>query len=185
MTIRGQGTAVIPGVTAREVFDFVLDPAQYLKADTKVLAVTKLADTADGMLAREDGVFLKRFRGSVITRYRWSYPGRITVTLESGLPETLNAWFAIDETEGGTRLHHAEEMHFGHGPLGILYDAVARRWFARAVEQEVAEIARLLRAGERGRGIAAHAHLPTEPAEPTATDARRDQRGQNRNAVAR
>jgi hypothetical protein len=70
MTLRGEGTAHIPEVSAQEVFDFVLDPAQYSKADTKVLAVTKLADTDDGMIAREDGLFLGRFRGSVVTRYR-------------------------------------------------------------------------------------------------------------------
>ena len=56
----------------------------------------------------------------------------------------------------GTRLHHVETMDFGHGVLGRLYDVVAGRWFARGVEQEVNEIARLLRAGERGRGVAAH-----------------------------
>ena len=43
--VRGEGTAVVRGVTPQEVFDFVLDPAQYTKADTKVLWVTKLADT--------------------------------------------------------------------------------------------------------------------------------------------
>jgi hypothetical protein len=36
MSIRGEGTVFVPGVTAQEVFDFVLDPAQYSKADTKV-----------------------------------------------------------------------------------------------------------------------------------------------------
>ena len=156
MSVRGEGTAFVPGVTAQEVFDFVLDPAQYTKADTKVLGVTKLADTEDGMLAREDGLFLGRFRGSIVTRYRWDIPNRIEVTLEHGVPELSNAWFDIEETDGGTRLHHVEEMDFGHGVLGELYDAVARRWFERAVRQEVAEIARLLDAGERGRGLAAH-----------------------------
>src|SRR3954468_7211950 len=124
MTLRGEGTAHIAGVSAQEVFDFVLDPAQYSKADTKVLAVAKLADTADGMLAREDGLFLGRFRGSVVTRYRWHVPDRIDVTLEHGMPEQLHAWFEIDETDRGTRLHHVEEMDFGHGVLGVLYDAV-------------------------------------------------------------
>ena len=146
----------VPGVTAQEVFDFVLDPAQYSKADTKVLGVTKLAGLPDGMLAREDGLFLGRFRGSVVTRYSWHVPDRIDVTLEHGLPEQLHAWFEIDETDGGTRLHHVEEMVFGHGVLGVLYDAVARRWFECAVRQEVAEIARLMQSGERGRGLAAH-----------------------------
>ena len=65
---RGEGTTVAEGVTPDEVFDFVLDPAQYTKADTKMVWVTNLADTPDGMLAREDGKFLGRFRGSVITR---------------------------------------------------------------------------------------------------------------------
>jgi hypothetical protein len=157
VSLRGEGIEHIPGVSAQEVFDFVLDPAQYSKADTKVLGVTKLADTDAGMIAREDGLFLGRFRGSVVTRYHWVVPYRIDVSLEHGIPERLDAWFDIREENGGTRLQHVEEMHFGHGVLGVIYDAVARRWFERAVDQEVAEIARLLRAGERGRGIAAHA----------------------------
>ena len=70
--IRGEGTAVVKGVTPDEVFDFVLDPAQYTKADTKIVWVTKLADLPEGMLAREDGKFLRLFKGSVVTRYRWT-----------------------------------------------------------------------------------------------------------------
>lgn len=156
MAIRGEGEAVIAGVTPQEVFDFVVDPAQYTKADTKMIWVTKLGDTPDGMIAREDGRFLGRFRGSVITRYRWAPPNRIDVTLEHGVPERLHAWFEIDDTTRGTRLRHVEEMEMGHGPLGRLYDVIARRWFAEAVRKEVAEIARLLRSGERGRGLGAH-----------------------------
>ena len=72
--IRGEGTAVVKGVTPDEVFDFVLDPAQYTKADTKIVWVTKLADLPGGMLAREDGKFLGLFKGSVVTRYRWTRP---------------------------------------------------------------------------------------------------------------
>jgi hypothetical protein len=155
VTIRGEGDVFVAGVTQQEVFDFVLDPAQYTKADTKMVWVTKLADTPDGMIAREDGKFLGRFRGSVITRYRWEAPHHIDVTLEHGVPEQLHAWFEIDAAEGGTRLRHVEEMHFGHSALGVLYDLAARRWFERAVSQEVDEIARLLVAGERGRGLSA------------------------------
>ncbi len=155
MTIRGEGTVVIAGVSAQDVFDFVLDPAQYNKADTKIIWVTKLADTPDGMIAREDGKFLGRFRGSVVTRYRWAPPNRIDVTLEHGVPASLHAWFEIDETPKGVRLRHVEEMDMGRGPLGRVYDRVARRWFEQAVRQEVDEIARLLRSGERGRGLAA------------------------------
>ena len=72
--VRGEGTTVAKGVTPDEAFDFVLDPAQYTKADTKMVWVTKLADTPDGMLAREDGKFLGRLPGSVVTRYRWERP---------------------------------------------------------------------------------------------------------------
>jgi hypothetical protein len=157
MTLRGEAIAFVPGVTPQEVFDFVLDPAQYTKADTKIVWVTKLADTDDGMVAREDGRFLGRFPGSVITRYRWLAPERIDVTLEHGVPHMLHAWFEIDEAPGGTRLRHVESMEFGHGLWGRLYDLIAGRWFARSVEREVAEIARLMRDGERGRGITAHA----------------------------
>lgn len=155
MTIRGEGEVLIPGVSAQQAFDFVLDPAQYTKADTKMIWVTKLADTPDGMIAREDGKFLGRFRGSVITRYRWAPPHRIDVTLEHGVPEHLHAWFEIDETPRGTRLRHVEEMRMGHGVLGIAYDLVAKKWFEQAVAQEVDEIGRLLLTGERGRGLAA------------------------------
>ena len=154
--IRGDGEAVVEGVTPQDVFDFVLDPAQYTKADTKMRGVTKLADLPDGMIAREDGVFLGRFPGSVVTRYRWDAPNRIDVTLEHGVPSRLHAWFEIRPADGGTWFRHVEEMDFGHGMLGWLYDLVARRWFAQAVTQEVAEIKRLLEAGERGRGLEAH-----------------------------
>jgi hypothetical protein len=150
--VRGEGTAIARGVGARDAFDFVLDPAQYTKADTKMVWVTKLADTPDGMIAREDGRFLGRFRGSVITRYRWLRPGHIDVTLEHGVPRELHAWFDFDELDGGVRIHHVEELDLGHGVLGTVHDLVARRWFARSVRQEVDEIARLLERGQRGRG---------------------------------
>jgi hypothetical protein len=155
MTIRGEGAAFVPGVSAQEVFDFVLDPAQYTKADTKMVWVTKLADLPGGMIAREDGKFLGRFRGSVVTRYHWDPPTSIDVTLEHGVPAGLHAWFEIEERDGGAHLRHVEEMEFGHGPLGWLYDLAARRWFESAVSKEVDEIARLLAAGQRGRGLAA------------------------------
>jgi hypothetical protein len=152
--VRGEGVTVARGVTPEQAFDFVLDPAQYTKADTKMVWVTKLADTPDGMLAREDGKFLGRFAGSVITRYRWERPVSIDVTLEHGVPRSLHAWFEIDAVEGGTRIRHVEELDLGHGPLGWLHDWVAGGWFARSVDAEVAEIGRLLEAGERGRGVA-------------------------------
>lgn len=150
--LRGEGQAVIRGVTPDEVFDFVLDPAQYTKADTKIVWVTKLADTDDGMIAREDGRFLGRFPGSVVTRYRWDRPHRIDVTLEHGAPSRLHAWFDITPVDGGAEISHVETLDMGRGPLGPLFDLVAGRWFARSVDQEVAEIARLMEAGERGRG---------------------------------
>jgi hypothetical protein len=75
------------------------------------------------------------------------------VKLVHGVPEDIHAWFEIEERDGGTHLRHVEEMEFGHGPFGKLYDAVGRKWFAEQVAQEVKEIARLLEAGERGRGL--------------------------------
>lgn len=146
---------MVRGVAAQDVFDFVLDPSQYTKADTKMRWVTKLADLPNGMIAREDGVFLGRLRGSVVTRYVWDPPHHIDVTLEHGIPTELHAWFEIEDREDGAWFRHVEEMDFGHGPAGTLYDLVARRWFADAVAQEVQEIRRLLEAGERGRGLEA------------------------------
>jgi hypothetical protein len=150
--VRGEGLAVARGVNARDAFNFVLDPAQYTRADTKMVWVTKLADTPDGMIAREDGRFLGRFRGSIVTRYRWDAPTRIDVTLEHGVPRRLHAWFELDDVEGGVRIRHVEELDLGHGLLGVLHDLVARRWFARSVEEEVQQIALLLERGERGHG---------------------------------
>jgi Polyketide cyclase / dehydrase and lipid transport len=148
--IRGEGTAIARGVTPEDAFYFVLDPAQYTKADTKMVWVTKLAATPDGMVACEDGKFLGLLPGSVVTRHRWEPPHRIDVTLERGVPRSLHAWFEIDAVPGGTRIHHVEELDMGWGPLGWLHDAVAGGWFAGSVAQEVAEIARLLEMGERG-----------------------------------
>jgi hypothetical protein len=62
------------------------------------------------------------------------------VTLEHGVPERLTAISRSARKMAG-RLRHVEEMDLGHGVLGVAYDAVARRWFERAVEREVAEIA--------------------------------------------
>jgi hypothetical protein len=156
--IKGEGQAFVRDVSALDVFNFVLDPAQYTKADTKMVWVAKLADTADGMLAREEGRFLGRFRGSVVTRYRWTAPHAIDVTLEHGVPRGLHAWFEIEERPGGVQLRHVEELDLGHGLLGALHDVIARRWFANGVRQEVDEIRRLLEAGERGRGLDALEH---------------------------
>ena len=153
--IRGEGSAFVRGVTPQEVFDFVLDPAQYTKADTKMVWVTKLADTPDGMIAREDGKFAGRFPGSVITRYHWQEPTFIDVTLEHGMPESLHAWFNIREEPGGTYFEHVEEMTM-RKPFSLVFDRLAGRWFAESVKREVAEIARLLESGERGRGFHAH-----------------------------
>jgi Polyketide cyclase / dehydrase and lipid transport len=153
--IRGEGTEVIEGVTPQEVFDFVLDPAQYTKADTKILWVTKLGDIPNGMIAREDGTFLGVAKGSVVTRYIWEPPHKIDVVLEHGFIRGMHAWFEIEAVERGTRIHHVEEVDFGWGPLGLIHDALIRGWWERSVRQEVSEIARLMRAGERGKGLAA------------------------------
>ena len=113
--------------------------------------VTKLADIPNGMLASEDGKFLGRFKGSVITRYRWNRPNRIDVTLEHGVPRSLHAWFEIEEVAEGVRIRHVEELDLGYGVLGALHDLLAGRWFAQSVRAEVAEIGRLLEDGQRGR----------------------------------
>jgi hypothetical protein len=151
--VRGEGTAVARGVTPDEAFDFVLDPAQYVKADTKMIWVTKLADLPNGMIAREDGKFLGRFKGSIVTRYVWRRPSSIDVVIEHGVPRNLHAWFEITPVEGGTRIHHVEELELGHGALGLVHDLLASNWFARSVRAEVDEIGRLLESGERGQRI--------------------------------
>lgn len=153
--IRGEGSAFIKHVSAQDIFDFVLDPAQYTKADLKVVGVTKIADTEDGMIAREDGKFLGRFPGSVITRYRWMPPHSIDVVLEHGVPAYMHAWFEIEDRDGGAFVRHVEELAMPR-PFGKVWDLTTKAWFAKSVAVEVAEIARLMESGQRGRGIAAH-----------------------------
>ena len=153
--IRGEGNEFIAGVRAQEVFDFVLDPAQYTKADTKITGVTRIAETIDGMIAREDGLFLGVAPGSVITHYRWQMPHSIDVVLVSGAIKGMHAWFEIREEAGGTHLRHVEEVEFGWGPIGWIHDRLIQRWWQASVAKEVSEIARLLREGERGKGLAA------------------------------
>jgi YD repeat-containing protein len=150
--IRGEGTETIAGVTSKEVFDFVLDPAQYTKADTKIVWVTKLAETDDGMIGLEEGKFFG-MKGAVVTRYRWTPDHRrIEVTLINGLLKSLNAYFDIEEVDGGTKVHHVEEMEMAFGPFGLVLEAISKNWLATSVRQEVAEIRRLMEAGERGKG---------------------------------
>jgi len=153
--IRGEGNEFIAGVRAQEVFDFVLDPAQYTKADTKITGVTRIAETLDGMIAREDGLFLGIAPGSVITHYRWQMPHSIDVVLVSGAIKGMHAWFEIREEAAGTHLRHVEEVEFGWGPIGWIHDRLIQRWWQASVAKEVSEIARLLREGERGKGLAA------------------------------
>ena len=149
--IRGEGTEIVHGVTPEEVWQFVMDPAQYTKADTKIVWVTKLADTEDGMIGLEEGKFFG-LRGSVVTRYRWTPDHRrMNVTLVHGMLKSLNAFFEIDEVDGGTRVRHVEEMEMAFGPFGKLLEMGARTWLAESVRQEVTEIKRLLEAGERGK----------------------------------
>jgi hypothetical protein len=153
--LRGDSNAVVRGVTPQEVFDFIIDPAQYRKADTKIVAVTKLGDRPDGMVAREDGKFMGRLSGSVINGYRWDPPRRLEITHVFGFPKSFHAWFDIEAVDGGTRVHHVEEIEIGKGPIGWIIETIARGWWKRSVEQEAREIARLMEAGERGRGLAA------------------------------
>lgn len=148
--MRGEGIEVIRGVTPEEVFDFVLDDRQYTKADTKIVRVTKISDTEDGMIAIEEGKFFG-LPGSVVTRYRWVPYKSIVVTLVHGVLRSLNASFDIEQVEGGTRVHHVEEMEMGLGPAGPLMDKAFAGWLAGSVRQEVTEIKRLMESGERGR----------------------------------
>jgi hypothetical protein len=148
--MRGEGIEIIRGVTPQEVFDFVLDDTQYTKADTKIVRITKIADTDDGMIAIEEGKFFG-LPGSVVTRYRWVPFKRIDVTLVHGVLKSLNASFDVEEVEGGTRVHHVEEMEMGMGAVGRIFDTGFRSWLENSVRQEVSEIKRLMESGERGR----------------------------------
>jgi hypothetical protein len=151
--IRGEGTEVIQGVTLDEVWDFVLDPSQYTKADTKIIWVTKLGDTPDGMIGLEEGKFFG-LKGSVVTRYRWTPDKKeLYVSLVHGMLKSLNAGFHFEEVGGGVKIHHYEEIEMAFGPIGRAIEVAFGWWLRDSVPQEVKEIKRLMEAGERGKGI--------------------------------
>ena len=52
-------------------------------------------------------------------------------------------------------VRHVEEVEFGWGPIGWIHDLALQRWWQASVAKEVSEIARLMREGERGKGLAA------------------------------
>lgn len=151
--IKGEGTELIRGVTIDEVFDFVMDPMQYTKADTKIIWVTKLADTDDGMIGLEEGKFFG-FRGSVVTRYRWT-PDKtwIEVTLVHGMLKSLRAGFELEQQADGVKMRHFEEIEMAFGLAGRAIEAAFGWWLSNSVPQEVREIKRLMESGERGKGI--------------------------------
>ena len=91
----------------------------------------------------------------MITHYRWQAPHSIDVVLVRGAIKGMHAWFEIREEAGGTHLRHVEEVEFGWGPIGWIHDLALQRWWQASVAKEVSEIARLMREGERGKGLAA------------------------------
>lgn len=152
--ISGEGTAFVPGVSAQEVFDLVLDPNQYLKANHRVVAISCVAPTENGMVAREDGLFMGRFKGSVISRYTWEPPHRIDTTLVHGNPKDMHAWWEIWEADGGCWMKHTETLTMPP-PAGKLFDLVAARWLRNSVQDEIDKLAELLKSGARGQGLVA------------------------------
>jgi hypothetical protein len=102
------------------------------------------------MIGLERGKFFG-FKGSVVTRYQWTDDfSRIDVKLVHGLLDSLHAWFEITPTTDGTRIHHVETIGMAFGPIGMLLERVWNNTFQDSVRQEVAEIKRLMEAGERG-----------------------------------
>ena len=150
--VRGEGITVARGVDAGEAFDFVLDPVQYTKADTKMVWVTKLTNMPNGMFGSR-GWKVPRLLQGIGNHPIPMEPAEPhqDVTLEHGVPRSLHAWFEIEDVSEGVRIHHVEELDLGHGVLGAFHDLVAGRWFADSVREEVAEIGRLLEDGKRGR----------------------------------
>lgn len=149
--VRGEASAFARGVKAQGVLNLVLDPVQHTKAGTKLVWVAPVARTEDGMIARGEGTFLGRLSGSVITRHRWEEPFHIDVTREHGRTSMTHAWSEIEDRDDGAWFRHVETVAMP-APIGWLWDVAVGRWFANSVRREVTELARLLEAGERGRG---------------------------------
>ena len=147
--IAGEGTIVIDR-PARDVYEFVLDFEQYMRADLKIAAVHSITWKDDGAEVHYSG----RFRGVrtpavrqavTVEPYRRIDVRSIPGTLAHFM-STFHGSFIFDAlADGTTRVFHREELTFRF-PLDLLLEPLLGPWLASDTPQEVARMKTLLEA---------------------------------------
>lgn len=147
--IAGEGTQVI-NRSARDIYEFVLDPEQYRKADLKIGTVHSVRWHGD----RAEIHYSGRFRGlptpsvrQIITVQPYR---RVDVRSKPGtfahLMSRFHGIFTFDELPGGaTQVYHREELDFP-APLKWLIEPLLRTWLEGDTPEEVLRLKMLLEA---------------------------------------
>ena len=146
--IAGEGTQIIRR-PAKEIFEFVLDPEAYKKADLKIGTVHSLT-WQDG---HAEIHYSGRFRGfptpSVRQLIETQPYSRIDVLSKPGTAahflSRFHGTFTFEELGDGqaTRVFHREELVF-LPPLNLLLEPLLRSWLENDTAQEVLRLKTLL-----------------------------------------
>jgi Polyketide cyclase / dehydrase and lipid transport len=147
--IAGEGTELIHR-TARDIYEFVLDPERYKKADLKIGTVYSLTWRGD----RAEIHYSGRFRGlpTPSVRQLITVDPHRRVDVRS-IPGTVahffsrfHGTFTFEELGGGvTRVYHREELDFPT-PLRWFVEPLLRAWLEGDTPQEVQRLKMLLEA---------------------------------------
>jgi len=145
--IAGEGTQVIHR-SARDIYEFVLDPERYKQADLKIGTVHSVTWHGN----RAEIHYSGRFRGlptpsvrQVITVQPYR---RVDVRSKPGtfahFMSRFHGIFTFDELgAGATQVYHREELDFP-APLKWLIEPMLRAWIEDDTPQEVLRLKKLL-----------------------------------------
>ena len=143
--IAGEGTATIRR-SPRDVLEFALDLDRYRKVDPKFRKIHRHHMDGDVGEVRYSGTL----RGiptpadtQSIRLTRWTRLDYESVPSSLNRLARFHGWFACEEHDGATVVHHREEFDFS--PLvAWLAAPVLARWLQRQVQEEVQDLKRCL-----------------------------------------
>ena len=147
--IAGEGTQLIR-CSARDIYEFVLDPEKYKTADLKIRTVHSVIWDGDQAEIHYSG----RFRGVPTPAVRQIISvepyRRIDVRSKPGtladFVSRFHGVFTFEELDDGvTRVFHREALVFRR-PLAWFMEPLLRRWLERDTPQEVLRLKTLLEA---------------------------------------
>ncbi len=161
--IAGEGTQSIH-CPAKDIYEFVLDPEKYKRADLKIGTVYSVSWRGDQAEIHYSG----RFRGLTTPAVRQIISvepyRRIDVRSKPGtfahFMSRFHGLFTFEELGNGvTRVFHREELVF-RPPLSWIIEPLLRSWLENDTREEVLRLKMLLEAApEASNQTPAHEHL--------------------------